>query len=77
MDQKKSSVVILMADDDEDDRLMAKEAFSEVKLLNHFYTVENGEELMNYLTPEDVEACFDYWGKLREPMTLIYHRFRI
>lgn len=49
MNQKKHSVVILMADDDEDDRLMAKEAFAEVKLINHFHTVENGEELMDYL----------------------------
>ena len=49
MEERKRSVVILMADDDEDDRLMAKEAFSEVKLLNDFHTVENGEELMDYL----------------------------
>jgi CheY-like chemotaxis protein len=49
MQDNKSSVVILMADDDEDDRLMAKEAFTEVKLLNYFHTVENGEELMEYL----------------------------
>jgi CheY-like chemotaxis protein len=49
MQDKKSSVVILMADDDEDDRLMAKEAFTEVKLLNYFHTVENGEELLEYL----------------------------
>ena len=49
MHDKKSSVVILMADDDEDDRLMAKEAFTEVKLLNYFHTVENGVELMEYL----------------------------
>ena len=49
MQDKKSSVVILMADDDEDDRLMAKEAFTEVKLINFFHTVENGEELMDYL----------------------------
>jgi CheY-like chemotaxis protein len=49
MQDKKNSVVILMADDDEDDRLMAKEAFIEVKLLNYFHTVENGEELMEYL----------------------------
>jgi CheY-like chemotaxis protein len=49
MDEKKRSVVILMADDDEDDRLMAKEAFAEVKLLNDFHTVEDGEELMDYL----------------------------
>jgi CheY-like chemotaxis protein len=49
MQDNKNSVVILMADDDEDDRLMAKEAFTEVKLLNYFHTVENGEELMEYL----------------------------
>jgi CheY-like chemotaxis protein len=49
MEEKKQSVVILMADDDEDDRLMAKEAFAEVKLLNDFHTVEDGEELMDYL----------------------------
>jgi CheY-like chemotaxis protein len=49
MQDTKNSVVILMADDDEDDRLMAKEAFTEVKLLNFFHTVENGEELMDYL----------------------------
>jgi CheY-like chemotaxis protein len=49
MDEKKQSVIILMADDDEDDRLMAKEAFAEVKLLNDFHTVEDGEELMEYL----------------------------
>jgi len=49
MDESKHSVVILMADDDEDDRLMAKEAFAEVKLLNDFHTVEDGEELMDYL----------------------------
>jgi CheY-like chemotaxis protein len=49
MDEKKQSVVILMADDDEDDRLMAKEAFAEVKLLNDFHTVEDGEELIDYL----------------------------
>ncbi len=52
MDDKKQSVTILMADDDEDDRLMAKEAFSEVKLLNNFHTVEDGEELMAYLRRE-------------------------
>ena len=28
---------------------MAKEAFNEVKLINHFHMVENGEELMDYL----------------------------
>jgi CheY-like chemotaxis protein len=56
MNEKKSSVVILMADDDEDDRLMTKEAFDEVKLINDFHTVENGEELLNYLNRRDQYA---------------------
>jgi CheY-like chemotaxis protein len=56
MDEKKQSVVILMADDDEDDRLMAKEAFAEVKLLNDFHTVEDGEELIDYLKRRGIYA---------------------
>lgn len=42
-------IVILMADDDEDDRMMTREAFAEVRLLNNFFTVSDGEELMDYL----------------------------
>ena len=42
-------ITILMADDDEDDRLMTKEALDEAKLVNDFQTVEDGEELLNYL----------------------------
>jgi CheY-like chemotaxis protein len=49
MSEGRKSVVILMADDDEDDRLMAKEAFEEAKLINAFRTVEDGEELLDYL----------------------------
>jgi CheY-like chemotaxis protein len=45
----KKPITILMADDDEDDRLMTKEALIEAKQLNEFRTVEDGEELMEYL----------------------------
>jgi CheY-like chemotaxis protein len=40
---------ILMADDDPDDRMLVKEAFEESRLLNPLYTVEDGEELLDYL----------------------------
>ncbi len=40
---------ILIAEDDEDDRLLMREALEENNLLNNFYFVENGEELMDYL----------------------------
>jgi CheY-like chemotaxis protein len=44
-----SSPVILMADDDEEDRMMTREAFAETRFQNNFYTVKDGEELMDYL----------------------------
>lgn len=40
---------MLIAEDDEDDRLLIAEALEENQLLNQFYFVENGEELMDYL----------------------------
>ena len=49
MNIDKSSIVILMADDDLDDCEMAKEALHEAKLANDFRTVNNGEELLEYL----------------------------
>lgn len=42
-------ITILMADDDPDDRLLTKDALEESHLLNEFETVEDGEELMEYL----------------------------
>jgi CheY-like chemotaxis protein len=44
-----SKLIILLADDDPDDRLMAKEALEESRLLNPLATVEDGEELLEYL----------------------------
>ena len=43
------SITILLADDDPDDRLLVQEAFQENHLLNVVNTVEDGEELMEYL----------------------------
>lgn len=43
------SITILMADDDPDDRLLVQEAFEENHLLNVVHTVEDGEELLEYL----------------------------
>ncbi|AEN74301.1 response regulator [Rhodothermus marinus] len=42
-------VVILLADDDPDDRLLTIRALKRSRLRNEIYTVEDGEELMDYL----------------------------
>jgi CheY-like chemotaxis protein len=42
-------LVIVMADDDEDDRENTEEAFREHHLANDFFTVKDGEELMDFL----------------------------
>jgi CheY-like chemotaxis protein len=46
---EKKAIVILMADDDEDDRMMTKEALEDAKIANALYTVEDGEQLLDYL----------------------------
>lgn len=38
-----------MADDDPDDRMLTRDALTESHLLNDFETVEDGEDLMDYL----------------------------
>ena len=43
-------IVILMADDDADDRLLTRDALEESRVLNDLRFVEDGEELMDYLT---------------------------
>lgn len=43
------SITILLADDDADDRLLVHEAFEENHLMNVLETVEDGEELLDYL----------------------------
>lgn len=42
-------ITILLADDDPDDRLLVKEAFEENRLVNELATVQDGEELMDFL----------------------------
>jgi CheY-like chemotaxis protein len=49
MSGKKVIPPILMAEDDADDRLLAEKAFSENRIANPLVTVNNGEELIDYL----------------------------
>lgn len=42
-------ITILLADDDEEDRMLTAEALEEARLANEIKTVEDGEELMDYL----------------------------
>jgi CheY-like chemotaxis protein len=53
------SITILMADDDCDDRLMAEDAMRESRLGNTFRCVEDGQELMDYLTRKGKYAVED------------------
>ncbi len=49
MNEPAKMITILLADDDPDDRQLTREAFLENRLANRFDTVEDGEELMEYL----------------------------
>lgn len=49
MQPEQAPITILLADDDEDDRLLATEALNEARLANQVLSVEDGEELMDYL----------------------------
>ncbi len=49
MTEPAKMITILLADDDPDDRQLTREAFLENRLANRFDTVEDGEELMEYL----------------------------
>lgn len=44
---------ILLADDDESDRLLFEDAFKELKIKSIVHTVNNGTQLMDYLTEND------------------------
>jgi CheY-like chemotaxis protein len=46
-------LMILLADDDETDRLLFKEAFGELKIKSAVHTVNNGIQLMDYLSKND------------------------
>ncbi len=49
MHSRTKPVTILLADDDADDRLLTRDAFDENRIRNVLETVEDGEELMDYL----------------------------
>jgi CheY-like chemotaxis protein len=49
MKQRKKPITILLAEDDSDDRHFIQEAFKENRLANRLETVENGEDLMDFL----------------------------
>jgi len=49
MIQDSRSITILLADDDPEDRMLTAEALEESRLMNSLDTVEDGEELMDYL----------------------------
>lgn len=51
---KNGLIHILLADDDEDDRLFFREAFDEIKINTKVETVNDGVELMDYLTRPDI-----------------------
>lgn len=60
--KKTKPITILMADDDDDDRLMTKDALHESRVLNDFFVVRDGVELMDYLRHEG-----EFTDKLRSP----------
>ena len=60
MSEYAKSMTILLADDDPDDRLLTREALQEKGTQNDFRTVEDGEELGDYLFRR---------GKYSDPMT--------
>jgi CheY-like chemotaxis protein len=49
MGPSKSLITILLADDDKDDRFFFREAFEEIEAGTIVKTVNDGEQLMNYL----------------------------
>lgn len=51
---EKEPLYILLADDDESDRLLFTEAFAELKIKTMVRTVNNGIELMEWLTKENI-----------------------
>ena len=49
MKKEGKMITIVLADDDPDDRKLTQDAFLENRLANDFHTVEDGEELLDYL----------------------------
>lgn len=61
-------VVVLLADDDEDDRLFFKEAFDEIKMKTIVKLVNNGVELMKYLTQKRTQLPHILFLDLNMPL---------
>ena len=59
LQRETDSITILMADDDSDDRMLAEDAMRESRLGNAFRCVEDGQELMDYLTRSGKYATQD------------------
>ncbi len=49
MGDNEKSIILLLADDDPDDREMTRRALDKHRLANDFYTVPDGEELLDFL----------------------------
>ena len=49
MSPDRNPIVILLADDDADDRMLAQDALAESRLANELRSVQDGEELLEYL----------------------------
>ena len=49
MTKEGKMITILLADDDPDDRQLTRDAFAQNRLANELHTVEDGEELLDYL----------------------------
>jgi CheY-like chemotaxis protein len=49
MNRKRDIAPILMAEDDADDRMITQKALDQNRVANPLVTVENGEELLDYL----------------------------
>lgn len=45
----KGPITLLLAEDDPDDRMLIRDALLEARLANDLHTVEDGEELLDYL----------------------------
>lgn len=56
MEYNSDPLCILLADDDPDDRMLTERALKKSHLATHLVTVEDGEELMQYLRREGVYA---------------------
>ena len=47
--RRKGTITLLLAEDDPDDRMLIRDALREARLANDLHTVEDGEELLDYL----------------------------